>query len=595
MNDDSLRRDSLDAEQLDALITAAQRGTSVPDLNEWVEWGQMTKPDPQFVTDLEAHLLDLHRQKRRPPLKALRRVALIAAAVGVVVFAALLLVNQDQAGREKPSGDTALIEQTNVALAMQPTATQRATLAALPIMGTATLPPSSPVPVVPTVLAPTPTLPGTLALTATPLPEVVDMTALAGPTLAPTLAVGMTSTPPPTPSSQSQIMPVILTPTSESIHVATAVMVPPTPTPLAAPTSYQSTLKAGEIDDNQDFAAYLQYRLDYLRFMGGSAVHDVDVSERHIFRVTTAGGRPVLGAEVSIYDPHEKLIARLHTTAAGLAYFFPLAYPESASVTSFLVVVSKEGDSASFELPRGQRDAVWEVTLDVSPTQPPVALDVLFLLDSTGSMADEIAELKNNILSISAQVDALPGQPDVRYGLVTYRDRGDTYVTGVYDFTGDIDFFQINLDHVQADGGGDDPESLNEALHEALSGLTWRGPDAVRLIFLIADAPPHLDYAQDYDYAQEMRRAAESGIKIHAVASSGLDDAGEYIFRQLAQFTGGRFIFLLYDSSPQAATSSEPGAPGTEHHVPDEQYSVQYLDALIVNLITDELNALQGQ
>jgi Mg-chelatase subunit ChlD len=421
---------------------------------------------------------------------------------------------------------------------------------------------------------------GTLALTATHAPEVVEVTALAGPTNAPTQA--LSSTPPPTPIP-------------ESIHAATAVMVPPTPTPLPVATSFQSTLKAGEIDDNQDFAAYQQYRLDYLRFVGGSLVHDVDVSERHTIHVTTADGLPVLGAEVSIYDPHEKLIARLHTTAAGLAYFFPLAYPEAVNVTSFLVVVSKDGTSASVDLTRDNRDAVWNVMLEVPPTQPPVALDVLFLLDSTGSMSDEIAALRDNLLSISARINALPAQPDVRFGLVSYRDRGDTYITQVYSFTSDVIQFQAELQQVQADGGGDTPESVNEALHDALSGVEWRGPEAVKLIILIADAPPHLDYSPDYDYAQEMRRASEAGIKINAVASSGLDDTGEYIFRQLAQFTGGKFIFLLYDNIPQAATSSEPGAPGTEHHVPDEQYSVQYLDSLIVNLITSELNALQGQ
>ncbi len=566
MNDDSRR---YDADQLDQRITAAQQGTPVPDLSDLVEWSHMTQPDPRFVTELETHLLELHRQQRRPSFRQWRRVALLAAAVGVVAFVAILLANRDHFRSKE--GETPHAVQTQVAQALIPTATL------LP-------------------LSATPGMLGTPVFTETAVPDIADMTALAGPTLLPTQA--MSSTPPPTASPLppvSTLQLAVLTSTPASIHAATAVMVPPTPTPLPVATSYQSTLKAGEIDDNQDFDAYLQYRLDFLRFVGGWAVHDVDVSERHTIHVTTADGLPVLGADVAIYDPREHLIVNLHTTAAGRAYFFPLAYPEAVSVPSFLVVVSQDGTSASFDLTRDNRDAVWEVTLDVPPTQPPVALDVLFLLDSTGSMGDEIAELKNNILSISAQVDALPGQPDVRYGLVTYRDRGDAYVTGVYGFTGDIGRFQVNLGHVQADGGGDDPESLNEALYETLSGVTWRGPETVRLIILIADAPPHLDYAQDYDYAREMRRASEAGIKIHAVASSGLNDTGEYIFRQLAQFTGGRFIFLLYDSTPQAATSSEPGAPGTEHHVPDEQYTVQYLDRLIVNLIADELNALQGQ
>ncbi len=143
--------------------------------------------------------------------------------------------------------------------------------------------------------------------------------------------------------------------------------------------------------------------------------------------------------------------------------------------------------------------------------------------------------------------------------------------------------FSADLNTVRADGGGDTPESLNEALHVALHGVEWRGGQTIQLIFLIADAPPHLDYPQDYDYAVEMEKAAERGIKIFPIASSGLDDQGEYIFRQLAQYTQGRFIFLTY------AGPTNSGAPGdvTTHHVDD--YSVANLDDLLVKLVQTEL------
>jgi hypothetical protein len=167
--------------------------------------------------------------------------------------------------------------------------------------------------------------------------------------------------------------------------------------------------------------------------------------------------------------------------------------------------------------------------------------------------------------------------------MVTYRDRGDEFVTRSYEFTPDVGDFYRNLSTVYADGGGDTPESLNEALHDALHEVEWRGGESVQLIFLIADAPPHLDYSQDYDYAQEMEIAARRGIKIFPIASSGLDDQGEYIFRQIAQYTQGRFIFLTY------AGPTNGGAPGevTTHHV--EDYSVNNLDDLLVKLVEEEL------
>ncbi|NOR89733.1 MAG: hypothetical protein GQ524_05720, partial [Anaerolineales bacterium] len=111
----------------------------------------------------------------------------------------------------------------------------------------------------------------------------------------------------------------------------------------------------------------------------------------------------------------------------------------------------------------------------------------------------------------------------------------------------------------------------------------WRVEETVSLIFLIADAPPHLDYSQDYDYAQEIFNATEDGIKIFPLASSGLDDQGEYIFRQLAQITAGKFLFLTYGAG---------GGPGddTTHHVDD--YSVLSLDDLVVKVVEEELEPL---
>jgi hypothetical protein len=222
---------------------------------------------------------------------------------------------------------------------------------------------------------------------------------------------------------------------------------------------------------------------------------------------------------------------------------------------------------------------------------------LLFLLDSTGSMGDEIAQLQNNILAISAQVAALPSSVDTRYGLVTYRDRGDEYVTRLYDFVPDVAVFQANLNAVRADAGGDTPESLNEALYQAIQSMSWRGDDTVKLVFLVADAPPHLDYPQDHDYAQEMIAAAERGIKIHPIASSGLTPDGEFIFRQIAQVTMGHFIFLTYQQGTagapgEARSDLQVGEPANPSQQQSGDYTVERLDELVLRLITDELAAL---
>ncbi|MCJ7824186.1 MAG: VWA domain-containing protein [Anaerolineales bacterium] len=337
-------------------------------------------------------------------------------------------------------------------------------------------------------------------------------------------------------------------------------------------------MRAGSVDDNAEWDDYLIYRLRFSE--SGLPVHDLDVTERHTIRVTDADGRPILGAVVTISDANGRELSRLQTTSDGRALFFPNAI-DGADVQSYFILAEKDGQEAALEIDGETRQH--NLTLDAHTATDPIRLDVLFLIDATGSMSDEIQQLKDNMISVSERIHALPSAPNVRFGMTIYRDRDDLFVSRTFDFTTDIQAFTDELADVVAEGGGDYPESLNEGLHNALQLPEWRVEETVSLIFLIADAPPHLDYSQDFDYAQEIFTAAENGIKIFPLASSGLDDQGEYIFRQLAQVTGGKFLFLTYGAG---------GGPGddTTHHVDD--YSVLSLDDLVVKMVEEELQPL---
>ena len=169
-------------------------------------------------------------------------------------------------------------------------------------------------------------------------------------------------------------------------------------------------------------------------------------------------------------------------------------------------------------------------------------------------------------------------------GLITYRHKSATLDLAVH-FTDDLGAFQNVLARVQAAGGGDTPEALNEALHETVHGMSWR-TEAARMVVLVADAPPHLDYGGP-QYDVDMQAALAKGIKLFAVGASGLDPVGEYVYRQIAQYTAGRFVFLTYKDA------SDPGSgPGTQTPHDVRGYSVQTLDRLIVKLVGDELARL---
>ncbi|MEM7029913.1 MAG: VWA domain-containing protein [Chloroflexota bacterium] len=364
----------------------------------------------------------------------------------------------------------------------------------------------------------------------------------------------------------------------------------PRPTSRPAERPQQSAdLKAGEVDDNEDWADYLDYRRNYR----GPRVHDRDISERYIIEAIDKNGHPVLNANVRIYLDNQgqsEEIYEGYTYADGRALFHPKTLGHSARYgDQFLAIVKKNNAIAKVKMKRSYQqghnsEQVWTVKLDITQQVSSVNLDVLFLLDATGSMGDEIHAIQSTIFDVAERIDNLPERPNVRYGLVTYRDRGDAYISKTYGFENNVAQFSRNLDTVYANGGGDYPESLNEGLHKALHNVTWRSDDTVRLIFLVADAPPHLDYRNDYDYAIEMETAARSAIKVFPIASSGLDEQGEYIFRQIAQFTQGRFIFLTYDGPSNGGKSGDV----TTHNV--DSYSVSSLDSLLVDLVTYELS-----
>jgi hypothetical protein len=345
---------------------------------------------------------------------------------------------------------------------------------------------------------------------------------------------------------------------------------------LTGDIAYQSApLRAGSVDDNAQWDDYLLYRLQFHEW--GIPVHELDVSERHTIKVVNQSARPVLDAVVEVFDPSGERLFLATTGADGTVYYFPHQSPKPEAET-FQIVVAKDGKENS--VTTSAREFDHQLALDVRSSSDPIRLDIHFLIDATGSMSDEIQQLKDNMISIAERIAAMQANPDVRYGMTIYRDRGDLFISRSFDFTPDVSSFTEALREVQAEGGGDYPESLNEGLHQAIHLPEWRVDETVSLLFLIADAPPHLDYAQDYDYAVDVFSALEHGIKIFPLASSGLDDQGEYIFRQLAQITGGKFLFLTYGPG---------GAPGddTSHHVDD--YSVLSLDDLVVRLVEEQL------
>ncbi|MBX3056868.1 MAG: VWA domain-containing protein [Anaerolineae bacterium] len=342
------------------------------------------------------------------------------------------------------------------------------------------------------------------------------------------------------------------------------------------PLVASSHLTAGEVDDNQQWAAYLAYLQAYT----ADDVIRLDVSERHIIQVVDTLGQPMPGIPLHITVNGEP-VTSLRTHSDGAAHFFPRIYGPQTGTYEITAVNGAQTVTMSLAVGGAGQDRRLAFTGE-RELGTAVPLDILFLIDATGSMHDEIRQLKDNMIAIALQIDALPARPAVRFGFVTYRDRGDDFLVNTFPLTAELEPFLAALATIEARGGGDYPEDLHAGLASALQDANWRQENGVSLIFLIADAPPHLDYPDQEDYAAHLRQAASQGIKIYPLASSGLNAQGEYIFRQLAQVTNGRFLFLTATSEDVTA---EPAFAVID-------YSVADLDDLIVRIVTEELAAL---
>ncbi|MEN8801689.1 MAG: vWA domain-containing protein [Thiogranum sp.] len=176
------------------------------------------------------------------------------------------------------------------------------------------------------------------------------------------------------------------------------------------------------------------------------------------------------------------------------------------------------------------------------PTQDHSSIEVVFVLDTTGSMSGLIQAAKEKIWSIASTMASAQSAPEIRMGLVAYRDRGDAYVTKVLDLSDDLDSMYARLMDFQADGGGDGPESVNQALHDAVHHLSWsQDQNTYKVVFLVGDAPPHMNYQDDVKYPDTLAVAVKKGIVVNAI-QSGQNQTTAAGWQQIAQLGQGRYF-----------------------------------------------------
>jgi Mg-chelatase subunit ChlD len=182
-------------------------------------------------------------------------------------------------------------------------------------------------------------------------------------------------------------------------------------------------------------------------------------------------------------------------------------------------------------------------------------VEVVFALDTTGSMSGLIQAAKEKIWSIASTMAQAQPAPEIRMGLVAYRDRGDEYITRVVDLSADLDTMYATLMDFRADGGGDGPESVNQALYDSVHNMNWsQDPQAYKVVFLVGDAPPHMDYADDVKYPQIVKDAQKRNIIINTI-QCGHESYTTGSWQHIAQLGQGNYFQVEQAGSAVAITT----------------------------------------
>lgn len=172
-------------------------------------------------------------------------------------------------------------------------------------------------------------------------------------------------------------------------------------------------------------------------------------------------------------------------------------------------------------------------------------MEIVFCLDATGSMSGLIGTAKEKIWAIVSEVAEDTLVENLKLGMVFYRDRGDAFVTRPIHLTNDLDSVYSELLAIEADGGGDSPESVNQALYEALTVMQWsESRNVYKTIFVVGDCPPHMNYPDDVKYTESCEMSAERGIIINTIKlGDGCREAISH-FQKMAECTNGEYLQL---------------------------------------------------
>ena len=316
------------------------------------------------------------------------------------------------------------------------------------------------------------------------------------------------------------------------------------------PGGKAGVLTAGEWNDldHWDFWSGLMASQDY---GGMSAYWQMYTPRRVAVRVADAAGKRLPALRITL-EQNQKVLWSTLTDNQGEADLWVDPFHAQAGTDNLVLTIDGIPQASAPKLSPWdvqQEDAEVNFYILNKAKAPEKRADIAFIVDATGSMDDEIAFLKKDLINILDRAQGGLGEIELRTATVFYRDTEDEYVTKFSPFTND---YRKTIQYIAmqyATGGGDLPEAVHTALETGLQNLAWNTSARARIAFLVLDAPAHQDHQGVVESLQaSVRDYARQGIKLIPVFCSSPSKECEFMCRFFAVLTGGTYVFLTDDS-----------------------------------------------
>lgn len=329
------------------------------------------------------------------------------------------------------------------------------------------------------------------------------------------------------------------------------------------------TLTGGEIRDLKNWDNWINV-FDH-KYMGKWNL----MTDYKVTAYIHSGDAPLNNVKVNLISSGGYELYSAVTDIYGYAHLYNL-HPTNHidNVPSVIEIIKADGSKESFAIEQ-YKTHNGDVDIDVALQNEEVKLDIMFMIDTTGSMGDELEYLKIELGDVIKRVAKETGV-EINTSVNFYRDSEDEYVVKDFEFMDDVDKVTEILSEQHASGGGDEPEAVHKALQNAINEHQWSDDSTIKLMFLVLDAPPHDDQESVDLLYKAILDAAAKGIRVIPVAASGADEETQMLLRTYAVLTGGTFIFL-----------DDCSGIGGSHDVTidESEYKTEYLNAMLIRII----------